>query len=382
MNNVNSLYQKTVRIQTVVCGLLFSIFSFVYLYVFQCDVLEAIHFSLAHGKTHYSALGSALVITLILLLLRWGVNSLVGLRGKLRSLSYLPSFLVLMALSDTGRDVYMQSHHSIWIWLLPILTGSFIGIAYGCKKKLQINPNTDFNEPILIGSNVGIILIGCFMTLFVGNTETSFHHELQIEKYLRTKDLNEAIRVGERSLEATRTFTALRALSLSKGNLMGEKLFAYPQNYGSEGLFFSEDSLSVLRYTNDSVYQHLGARPYNGESRLEFLKRICYENEGKYTALDYYLSALLLDKHIDTFANVIPDFYEEEDSLPKFYREAIVIYQASHPNYPYAQTDSTLLQKYTDYCQRRTEFTSKREESNRMRREYGDTYWWYYHYQK
>lgn len=50
----------------------FSLFSFVYLYVFQRDVLEALHFSLAHGKTTFAPMASALVITLILLLLRWG----------------------------------------------------------------------------------------------------------------------------------------------------------------------------------------------------------------------------------------------------------------------------------------------------------------------
>ena len=57
--------------------------------------------------------------------------------------------------------------------------------------------------------------------------------------------------------------TALRALALSHTGQMGDKLFEYPQYYHSEGLFFDDDSLSVLRYTNDSVYQHLGSRPYN-----------------------------------------------------------------------------------------------------------------------
>ena len=66
----NAFYKKTARIMIAVCGLLFSLFSFVYLYVFQRDVLEALHFSLAHGKTTFAPIASALVITLILLLLR------------------------------------------------------------------------------------------------------------------------------------------------------------------------------------------------------------------------------------------------------------------------------------------------------------------------
>lgn len=94
------IYQKTARILTVGCGLLFAIFSFVYLYVFQRDSLEALHYSLAQGRTHFAPMASALVITLILILLRWGINSLLGLKGKVRTLSYLPSFFILWALTD------------------------------------------------------------------------------------------------------------------------------------------------------------------------------------------------------------------------------------------------------------------------------------------
>ena len=82
----NAFYKKTARIMIAVCGLLFfSVLVFVYLYVFQRDVLEALHFSLAHGKTTFAPIASALVITLILLLLRWGVNSLLGLKGRVRA---------------------------------------------------------------------------------------------------------------------------------------------------------------------------------------------------------------------------------------------------------------------------------------------------------
>lgn len=112
-NYVNIPYKKTDRAMIGVCGLLFSAFSFVYLYVFQRDVLEALHFSLAHGKTQFAPLASAAVLTLVLVLLRWGINSLLGLKGYIRSLSYLPSFLILYALTDLGRNVYVPGYHTI-----------------------------------------------------------------------------------------------------------------------------------------------------------------------------------------------------------------------------------------------------------------------------
>ena len=77
--NVNK--RRTARILTVACGLLFSVFSIVYLSVFQKDVMEALHFSLAQGKTIYAPWISAILITIVLLIIRWGVNGLVGLKG-------------------------------------------------------------------------------------------------------------------------------------------------------------------------------------------------------------------------------------------------------------------------------------------------------------
>ena len=83
MSSNNSLsYKRAARILTVACGLLFSAFSFIYLYLFQGDVLGALHYSLSQGKTHYSPLAGAIIITLVLLIFRWGINGLLGLKGS------------------------------------------------------------------------------------------------------------------------------------------------------------------------------------------------------------------------------------------------------------------------------------------------------------
>ena len=61
MSSNNSLsYKRAARILTVACGLLFSIFSIVYLFVLQKDVVGALHYSLSQGKTHYSPLAGAI----------------------------------------------------------------------------------------------------------------------------------------------------------------------------------------------------------------------------------------------------------------------------------------------------------------------------------
>ena len=87
MSSNNSLsYKRAARILTVACGLLFSIFSIVYLFVLQKDVVGALHYSLSQGKTHYSPLAGAIIITVVLLVFRWGINGLMGLKGPVRTL--------------------------------------------------------------------------------------------------------------------------------------------------------------------------------------------------------------------------------------------------------------------------------------------------------
>ena len=379
---IYTAYKKAARIQAVVCGFLFSVFSFVYLYVFQRDVLEALHFSLAHGKTHFVPLASAFIITFILILLRWGVNSLLKLKGNIRAISYFPSFLILGALTDAGKDVYVSNHPSSWGWLLPLVLVAYALIAYWLRQIFKKRLNNEGSPVTLMNSNLLIMVAFSLMTAMIGNTNRDFHHELEAERYLRSHQYIEALKVGEKSLKVTRTMTVLRSIAMSHAGVLGEELFAYPQYYRSDGLFFANDSAQTLRYTNDSIYYLLGVRPYTGEDRMEFLRNICYKGTGKYTALDYYLSALLLEKQIDTFGKALADFYETEDTLPRYYQEAILVYRESHPDCQFAVNDSTLIKRYDDYHKRKADFSSPIEEQNRMRREFGDTYWWYFDYQE
>lgn len=383
MHYSGSLYRKTVHIMIVVCGLLFSIFSFVYLYVFQRELLEALHYSLAQGKTPFVPVASAAVVTVILLLLRWGVNVFAGLKGYVRALSYVPSFLALCALTDVGRDVYISSFHSCWTWLFPLLCTAFIGMAYLLRHVFPLWLSREGEPMGVVNWNLFIILALCVITVLIGNTDRTFHHELQAEHYLRNHEFDKALRVGEKSLEASRTLTALRAVAMANTGTMGERLFDYPQYYHAEGLFFSSDSLETLRYTNDSIYGLLGARPIEGESRMAFLRGLCENEETrKSISIDYYLSALLLDKNLDEFAAAVKKFYAAGKILPRFHQEAMVLYRSLHADSVTAVGDTSCVRRFMEYSTKKKEYASPKEQENWMRRYYGNTYWWYFDYQK
>jgi len=383
MNNesTNKNKRRTARILTVACGLLFSIFCLVYLGVFQKDVVKALHYSLAQGKTVYEPYISAILITVVLLILRWGMNSLIRLKGSLSALSYFPSFLLLGVLTDVGHGVYHGGGiSSVWSWLLPLLLVAFVVFGYLLGRVFHVGTNPGFSEGTIINSNLFILLMLCFMTIGLGNTNIHFHHELQIEEALYRQDYVEARKVGEESMDPSRNLTALRAYTMSREGTMGEYLFQYPQLYGASGLLMGISDEKALRLNADSLYVYLGNRPTLGESSLAFFCRICEEESGNYTTLDYYLSALLLERKLEDFVHSFDELYMVKDSIPYYYKQALFLYDKMNPSDTYGINDASLEELWSRYVEKREELSRQRGEANKMRREFGHTYWWYYQY--
>lgn len=381
MDNVTTNINKrrTARILTVACGLLFSIFSIAYLSFSQQNVVEALHYSLAQGKTVYAPWISAVLITVVLLILRWAINALIGLKGPIKTLSYFPSCLLLGVLTDVGHGVYHgEGISSVWSWLLPLLLFLYVGIGWILSRITRVW--TNINVEIVVNSNLLILLLLCFMTVSIGNSNVHFHHELQMEEALRKQEYEEARKIGKRSMDPSRNLTALRAYSMSREGTMGEYLFSYPQLYGAAGLLIGHSDHEALRMNADSLYVYLGAKPFLGESAMKFFQRICQEESGNYTTLDYYLSALLLEKKLDQFATSFEELYIVKDSIPRYYRQALFLHQKMNPVMGNEIVDEIMQSQWEAYEKMKKELSGTVGEGNLMRRKYGDTYWWYYQY--
>ena len=382
MNNekTNIHRRRTARIIAVASGLLFSVFSIVYLAVFQREVMEALHYSLAQGKTVYAPWMSAVLITFVLMLIRLGINGLVGLSGWLKALSYFPSCLLLGVLTDVGHGVYHgEGIAAVWSWLLPLLLLLHVGVGMALARMSRLWVNPEWEKDAMVNSNLLILLVLCLMTVCIGNTNIHFHHELQAEEALRKQDYVEALKVGEKSMDPSRNLTALRAYAMSRSGTMGEHLFRYPQLYGAAGLLMGTSNDNALRLNADSLSVYLGAKPALGEPALTFFHRICEEETGNYTTMDYYLSALLLEKKLDEFVRAFDELYER-DSIPYYYRQALFLDSKMHPSAASDSADVVLEELWGKYLQKQQELSGQRGEANRMRREFGDTYWWYYQY--
>ena len=136
----------------------------------------------------------------------------------------------------------------------------------------------------------------------------------------------------------------------------------------------------ALRLNADSLYVYLGARPELGEPAMHFFERICEEESGNYTTMDYYLSALLLEKKLDEFVRAFDELYIVKDSIPRYYQQALFLHRQMHPSKEEEPADEAMETLWSKYVEKQQELSGQRGEGNYMRREFGDTYWWYYQY--
>ena len=117
-----------------------------------------------------------------------------------------------------------------------------------------------------------------------------------------------------------------------------------------------------------------------GEPALDFFRRICHEESGNYTTLDYYLSALLLEKKLDEFVKEFDALYSVRDSIPIYYNQALYLHAKMYGTSTGETTNEALEALWEKYRAKQEELSGQRGEGNYMRREFGDTYWWYYQY--
>lgn len=369
---------------TALCSIIFLSFSFVWLYKGEGEALRCLHYTLSGGMTTYSPLCGALIITALLWLLQWGLNMLMRFARSLSALAFFPAYLILTLLSCINPDTSGAdtSHFAVSIDKVYLWGGGLFFIFYLIagffNRKLQNRANREKKQNVII-PNVLILIVFTYITGFVGNTNEVFHNELAVAQAIREGDFDKALQKGIKSPHHSRTLTALRALALSHTHTLGEKLFAYPQTEGAEGLFLDEADGAISMVTNDDICNHLGAHPkMAGETVMTYLDRMCRADSASHEAREYYLCALLLEKELDIFQQALPLHYRETDkSLPRHYQEALLLKDSAGEM---LVTDSTVRSRFGEFMALRDQYPDPVVQNNHIRRQFGDTYWWYYYY--
>ena len=379
-------YKKNGTITTkVVCAVCFIIFTFLWLYEFQADVIAIAQHTLSKGVTHYNRTAGAFIITGVLYVLQLAVAAFTGLSRRTHALTYLPSMLLLAFISDVNTDI--DEHYSLgaWCWAAPLALAVWGGLVW-LARRMSPYENDD-KMPLGIFSKrvwVNTLQMAVMMLLvaLIGNTNAVFHYSARAEMALMENDVDEALRVGSKSLETNKRLTMLRIYALSKKGQLGEKLFSYPVVGTSEDMLPMHLSLQIL--SADSIWKHLGAIPSRTCENEVYYKALERDSLATSAVADYRLCGCLIDRRLDAFVDLLPHYYEVSDSLPlpRHYQEALVLYRHLRTNPAIVYQNAVIDEDWDNMKQLEAEYPVPSERKYRVYDRYRDSYWYYFFYEK
>ena len=382
INNNNVLRNGTITTR-IVCAVCFLVFSFLWLFWFQADLLAVAQHTLSGGVTHYDRTVGASIITFVLFLLQLAVHAITRLSRRTHALTYVPSFLALAFLSDINvSSSNVVEVGRLW-WLLVIIFVLWVGVVWLAKQVLPFN-DSDKQPTGLFSARTWMNLVQmAVMMLFVaasGNTNAVLHFRAHAETALLRGDNREAMRVGWESLETDTQLMMLRAFALSREGLMGEKLFCYPiVGSGADLLPMNE---APLIFPADSIWKHLGGKPASPMNEGKFYHLLELDSLATPAVADYVLCGKLIDRDLKGFVRLLPKYYGQASTLPRHYREALVLYNHLNAAKPggvaHYYEDEALEQEYEQLQELLAQYPEGSEKKLKMLEVYRNTYWYYY----
>lgn len=398
MNYNKNTSEKTAGVIRYSCGILFSLFTFCYLYFLQGEILAQAQYVFSNGVTKYSILIGAIIITFVLLCLQWLMALITRLPAALHALTYIPSVLALTILTDVNQEVMAHFSFGSWIWIAPLILVVYAAAVILIQKFYENGDIVlNYNIRSMIYPNYVILFVAFIFVGAVPQTSDVYHFELKTERLILEGEYEEASRVGEKSLRTSRRLTELRMYALSMLDQLPERIFDYPQYYGKKGLLILNDTSSSNRMKSRRICAHLGAICGDNIKSADTYLSILVNTDTLRNQhnVDYYLCNLLLDKKLDKFHEGLLLYYNLSDtltnpydSLPRAYREAMLVMGDNQEaitgkiiiNGDSIATlhDTAMVAQFREYNSLKNGISNETARINKAHREYGKTFWWYY----
>ena len=362
-----------------ICNIVFVSFCFCYLYYYQADLLSLMQYTYSDGQTHYNHLWGAVLTALLLL----SVNLLAIRRNKefhtFSAWTFFPSAILLTFITG-GRQTEDLNLSFGFIACMSLIAVCLYVIFSKCIRNFIRTNSEKINNNSLIKNlwiNLLIITVQFMYVCAFSNSDRLFHARLHVLQSLCEKDYDEALSTIVKLETSDRQLTTLIVYTLSKKNMLAERLFEYPLRGGSVSLL--PDSTLTSKFGFDEIYHHLNLKiPGNQiHNSIEFIRHGKGINKQ---AADYILCGYLMDKNLDAFVENITKYYDINDLLPKHYREALTLYVHSHTAPKVIFKNSIMDADFQDYQNMEHDITDTEERKNKLRDTYGNTYWYYYQY--
>ena len=372
----------------LMCAIVFLLFSVCWLYFFQAEVLAMTQHVLSGGVTQYHPVLGTIIITVSLMALQLIIFSFIRLKLRTHALTYLPSMLILAILTNVSLDVDGGNIHSLSWWGYVIILLIWLGLIVVSRLYQEVEEDESyhlFSRPMWI--NVLLMLLMIIGVTWIGNTNAVFQYRMKAEYKLLKGDYDGALKVGKKSLESDENLLMIRMYAMARKDSLGDCLFKYPVT-GTSAQILPTDSLSrVMLYPVDSIYKFLGARPARRMQPVHFLECLQRRDTVSNKAVnDYLLCSYLIDRNLDRFAKEIGKYYTVNDSmpnsLPKHYREALVLYTHLRSRPVTVFHESVMDEDYANLKELEKQYPDFMERKGKVEDMYRGTYWFYYDYEK
>lgn len=394
MNYNNANRSNSTVFPRVMCAIVFILFSWIYLFYFQADILAVAQHVLSGGVTTYDKTVGAILITAVLMLLQLLVYGVFRLGAAFHALTYLPSMIILAVITDISADIDNSQLFLVWCVVLPlllVLSGVIMFLAGKLQPKFIKEPTHLFSRTMWVSMLLMLLMIVGVCS--VSNTNAVFHYRVKAESCLIDKDYEAAAEVGIKSMETDSSLTMIRAFALACNGELGDKLFAYPVKCSGNALIpMPMDSASIadgkitttrfMRYPLIEFYKKLGACPAKSMRAIDFLHLM--ERRGKATQMekDYVLTIHLVDCDLDGFVKDLRRYYENVDSigdlLPRYYREALTLYRHQRTAPVIKYYNEVMEADYKDFQDLLKKYDKESEKMLNACEYYAGSYWRYY----
>lgn len=219
------------------CGILFSVFAFCWLYFLQRDLIGAAITELFPADSAFSAWMShhhlvvSLFLTAIALFLAVPGRMLLRFRKGLYACNYLFSALFLAVITGYDGDSLIGQTYTEWI-----VAGLFMLILLLVCKIVGSVPKSSYNDrPRTLAGNLLIMSLLFCLTGWLGNTDENLHRRLRLEHLFIDGDYDRMLQLGRLEEESDRDIDLLRAKAMLNigtgtnpaGSGIGDNLFSY-----------------------------------------------------------------------------------------------------------------------------------------------------------
>lgn len=369
--------RNSARLENVLCTLVFSAFTFLYLYFFQNDMLAYAQHVLSKGTTVYDPLIGALVITGVLLLLSLLATSALSKRLVcFPALGHLPSVLVLAAMTDI--HIVDSGHENVfgYVWLAALLIFALAFVLNSVAGRLVLIP-TKMTAAKRMFVNLFMLFVLLFFALCCGNTREEDHVTLASERMIAQGEYAKATEIIDKCSANTPELTMLRAFALAKTGQLKDVFFRPNIVRGSGNLLpLHQSELKMLPAS--TIQRALGGIPSEGLTVKSYLEIMDRMERLTPVGRDYLLTAYLVDKDLEAFVEHFQKWGLTAADATGNCAEALVLYAHMKGNNVTGIAFAEKEKAWNDFQAMKKKPSGKTLRENALRKTYGDTYWFYY----